>query len=131
MTSDEAKIKLQQIHDDIIAGAGFGAMAKAFSNDPGSASNDGSLGWVNPGEMVPTFEQVMNDTEVGSVSSLFESPFGWHILTVTNRREQDMSDQYRIVQARQALHARKYEEQLEQWLQKIRAEAYVDIKIDL
>ena len=57
-----------------------------------------------------------------------KSQFGWHILEVMERREQDMTAQATRNRATEALHQRKYDEELEAWLRKIRDEAFVDIK---
>ncbi|HCD57304.1 MAG TPA: molecular chaperone SurA, partial [Halieaceae bacterium] len=65
---------------------------------------------------------------VGEISEPVKSQFGWHILEVTERREQDMTAQAIRNRATEALHQRKYDEELDAWLRKIRDEAFVDIK---
>lgn len=106
----------------------FAEAAKENSDDPGSGSRGGDLDWVTPGQMVPAFDKVMLNIAPNQVSPIFSSQFGWHILQVTDTREQDMSQEFREIQAKNALHKRKYEEELDLWLQKIRQEAYVEIK---
>ena len=86
------------------------------------------MGWVSPGEMVGSFEAMMNKTAINGISPVFESPFGWHILQVLGERDQDMTREYRRNLARQALYGRKFDEALELWMREIRAEAYVEIK---
>ena len=108
--------------------ADFPNLARTYSDDPGSARNGGDVGWVSPGEMVGSFEAMMNKTAVNSISPVFESPFGWHILQVLGERDQDMTREYRRNLARQALYGRKFDEALELWMREIRAEAYVEIK---
>ena len=103
-------------------------MAKQYSEDIGSAQEGGELGWTTPGQMVPEFEQAMAVTEIGQISEPVKSQYGWHIIEVTGRREQDMSQQIARNQASEYLHSRKYQEELDAWLQKIRDEAFVDIK---
>ena len=78
--------------------------------------------------MVPEFEEVMLYTEIGEISAPFRSEFGWHILQVEGRREQDMKDEATRAKAMDYLHNRKYQEELDAWLRQIRDEAFVDIK---
>jgi len=106
----------------------FASLARTYSDDPGSARNGGDLGWVSPGEMVPSFENMMKTSALQAVSPVFESPFGWHILQVQGERKQDMTQEYRRNLARQALYSRKFEEELELWQREIRAEAFVEIR---
>ncbi|WP_193432807.1 peptidylprolyl isomerase, partial [Microbulbifer mangrovi] len=89
----------------------------------------GDLGWSNPGQFVPEFTQAMNNTPVGELSMPFRSQFGWHLLQVEGRRQQDMTDQYIRNQAANLLRNRRYEEELQNWRQEIRDQAYVEIKL--
>ncbi len=109
-------------------GADFGEVAKAYSDDPGSASTGGELQWVSPGEMVPEFEQVMRASAINAVSAPFQSQFGWHILQVLERRQQDVGERVQEAQVRQILFRRKFEEELESWLREVREDAYIEIK---
>ncbi|HEX5362502.1 MAG TPA: peptidylprolyl isomerase [Fluviicoccus sp.] len=118
----DLRARLEKTPDD------FPTLARTFSDDPGSARNGGELGWVSPGEMVPSFEDMMNRTPVNGISPVFESQFGWHILQVLGERDQDMTKEYRRNLARQALYGRKFDEELELWQREIRADAYVEIK---
>ena len=124
----QAEALIQDLHQRAQKGEDFAALAKEFSNDPGSGSLGGDLGWVNPGDMVPEFNSTMHTTPVGGISAPFQSQFGWHVLTVEDRRETDIGEQLQRNQVRQMLSARRFEEELPVWLRKIRAEAYIDIK---
>lgn len=106
----------------------FADLASTFSNDPGSASNGGDLGWVSPGMMVPQFDDMMSKTPVGQISKPFQSQYGWHILKVEDTRQQDVTDQYKRTKARQILAERQFDQELDNWLREIRAESYVEIK---
>lgn len=106
----------------------FFALAKQYSEDPGSALKGGELGWSTPGLFVPEFEQAMGSIALNQISEPFQSQFGWHILQVTDRRMQDFSDEILRNRADNLLRQRKYSEELQVWLQKIRDEAYVEIK---
>ena len=127
---DEAtRRELEEIADKILEGADFAEMAKKHSEDIGSALSGGELGWSFPGKFVPEFEQVMNDTPVNVLSPPFRTQFGWHILQVTERRNQDFSKEIKRSQAESILRERKFEEELQLWLQEIRDKAYVEIKV--
>ncbi len=125
-----ARRELSRIAEQIRNGeATFAEMAKEHSEDIGSALSGGDLGWSVPGKFVPAFEKTMDATEVGEISEPFKSQFGWHLLQVTERRDQDFSEDIRRARAEQILRKRKFEEELQVWLQEIRDRAYVDIKI--
>lgn len=125
----EAKALADDIRARIENGESFADLAREYSDDPGSALSGGDLGWTMPGQMVPAFEEKMNASEIGEVSDPFKSRFGWHILEVTDRREADMSDEYRERQAMRILRDRRFDEELQSWLREIRDEAYVEIRI--
>ena len=120
--------QLNELRERIKAGEDFALLAKEFSEDPGSALNGGELGWSTPGMFVPEFEQTMGSIELNEVSAPFLSQFGWHILQVTERRKQDFSENITRNRAQNLLRQRKYEEELQVWLQEIRDEAFVEVK---
>ena len=129
-SAEQAHKQAIRLHDEIAAGSRqFSDTAAEFSDDPGSARNGGELGWVNKGEMVPEFEDMMLNTPVGELSPVFESQFGWHFLRVDDVRDADMSAEFRRMQATQALQKRRFEEELETWVQEKRSESYVDIRL--
>lgn len=119
-----------ELRKRILAGEEFRALAKQYSEDIGSAMEGGELGWISPGQMVPEFQDAMDKTEPKNVSQPFLSQYGWHILQVEERREQDMTDTMRRKMAENYLFQRKYQDELQLWLSKIRDEAYVDIKLN-
>ena len=120
--------QLKTLTDRIIEGEDFAALAKEFSEDPGSGLSGGELGWSTPGMFVPEFEEIMNTIAVGDISSPFSSQFGWHILQVTERREQDFSQDILRNRAQNMLRQRKYDQELQVWLQEIKDEAFIEIK---
>jgi len=124
----DAKLKIDDIYTKLKSGALFSDLAKAYSDDPGSAQNGGDLSWVSTGDMVPAFENAMLKTPVGQLSPVFQSPYGWHILEVTETRDKDMTEQYRRDVAKQTLYKRQYPAELQNWLSEIRATAYVDMR---
>jgi len=128
LDEESAKNLAQELSNRIRAGEDFADLAREYSEDIGSAQEGGDLGWVSPGQMVPEFESAMADAVVGEVTDPIRSEFGWHILEVTERRIEDFANQIKRNQIANYLREVKYEEELENWLGKIREEAFVDIK---
>ncbi|MDA0630017.1 MAG: peptidylprolyl isomerase [Proteobacteria bacterium] len=128
LNEEQARDLAVLLKERINAGEAFGDLAKEYSDDIGSAQEGGELGWTNPGQMVPEFESAMAAAELNEITEPVRSQFGWHILEVTGRREQDIADDIRRRQVMGYLHDQKYEEELDAWLRKIREEAFVDIK---
>ncbi len=128
MSPDNAKQMIDSLYARLKAGDDFGVLAATYSADPGSAGDQGSLGWVTPGIMVPEFENVMKSTPIGEISPPFQTQFGWHILKVLGTREKDMTQEYRERAARKLLAERQFDTELDSWLREVRAGAYVEIK---
>ncbi len=128
-TKAEARELIHDLRGRIRNGADFAETARAFSDDTNSARNGGDLGWVGAGATVAEFERVMDNIVIGELSQPFQSPFGWHVLQVLERRDTDKSDEFRTRQATNILRNRKFEEALTTWLAEIREEAFVDIKL--
>lgn len=130
VTEDDARARLQGLLERIEQGDDFAALARAHSDDPGTASNGGDLDWVNPGQLVPAFERVMDGLQPGQVSQPFETRFGWHIVEVLDRREHDGTDDYRRARAATEIRERKGNEALENWLRRLREDAYIDNRLE-
>ncbi|MQX53031.1 molecular chaperone SurA [Alcanivorax sp. PA15-N-34] len=129
-SNEQARDQATRLQDQVASGAAdFATIAAEYSDDPGSARNGGELGWVSRGEMVPEFEEMMLNTPQGEVSPVFETQFGWHFLQLQGTRDADMSEEFRRMQAMQALQKRRFEEELEIWVQEQRSESYVDIRL--
>ena len=79
------KNQLQEIRQRVMDGEDFALLAEEFSEDPGSAKIGGDLGWIGLGVFTPTFEETMLNTEIGSISEVFESEFGYHFLEVLEK----------------------------------------------
>lgn len=107
--------------------AGFAQLAREVSED-GSAPQGGDLGWANPGQFVPEFEQVMNQLAVGKISEPFVSRFGVHLLQVTERRDSQLDARQQRELATNALRERKFDQAYEEWAREIRAQAYVEMR---
>jgi peptidyl-prolyl cis-trans isomerase SurA len=105
----------------------FEQLARQYSDD-GSAAKGGDLGWINPGDTVPEFERAMNALKDGEVSGPVQSPFGWHLIQVLARRNQDVTQERQRLTARQAIRERKAEEAFQDWVRQIRDSAYVELR---
>lgn len=127
-TDSQAETMIRDLYQQLQNGASFSALAREYSDDPVSGSDGGNLGWVSPGQMVPAFEQAMLDADIGELRGPFRSQFGWHILEVQERRQKDISGDVRDAEARQAIYRRKFETELQNWLQEIRDEAFIEFK---
>lgn len=128
LTNEEARAKLLKLRADIAGGADFAALAKAHSEDLGTLLNGGDLGWSNPGQFVPEFENAIADAKIGEISQPFKSQFGWHILQVLERRQEDMTQEVLRRKAINLLTSRRFEDELQVWLSELREDAYIDIK---
>lgn len=128
-SSTQARQLAEELHQRLLEGEPFDDLARQYSDDPASGSQGGELGWTQAGQMVPEFEQVMNQTPIGRISPPFESRFGWHILKVEERRTQDFSEEMREAAARNAIRQRKFGEEFDNWLREIRAQAYIERKL--
>ena len=122
-----AEQKINDLYSQLRNGADFASLASTYSDDPGSAGRGGDLDWVGEDQMIGPFEAMMKNTAVGDYSAPFKTQFGWHILKVEGKRQQDVSDEYRRTMARQALYQRLAPQAKEDWLQELRAGAYIQV----
>ena len=125
-SSQEAQRKIAQMRERVQLGEDFATLARAHSEDPGSAARGGDLGWVSPGQMVPEFEKAMDALKPSELSPPVQSQFGWHLIEVLERRDRDVTQERLRAAARQQIHSRKANERFEQWLRQLRDEAYVE-----
>jgi len=125
----QAKDLINSLYERIKSGEEIGILARVFTDDPGSKLDGGELDWAPEGTYDKKFEEVMQKTAIGDFSKPFKSSFGWHILKVLERREKNISEDLLKDKAYGILFQRKYKEQLQNTLEEIRSEAFVDIKI--
>ena len=107
----------------------LGILARIYSDDPGSKLNAGKLDWAPEGVYDENFEKTIKKVKLGEISKPFKSSFGWHILKVLEKREKNISDEMIKDKAFGILFNRKFNEQLQNTLEEIRSESFVDIKI--
>lgn len=122
-----AEQKINDLYNQLRQGADFSALAATYSDDPGSAGRGGDLEWVSEQDMIGPFEAVMKNTSINDYSAPFKTQFGWHILKVADKRQYDASSEYRRNMARQALYQRLAPQAQEDWLQELRASAYIQV----
>jgi peptidyl-prolyl cis-trans isomerase SurA len=129
LSEAEARERLQRLRERIVAGADFAELARLHSEDA-SAAKGGDLGWVAAGDTVPEFERVMNGLKDGEVSPPVQTPFGWHLVQVIERRSDELSEDRRKVLARQQIRGRKADEAYQDWLRQQRDRAFVENRYD-
>ena len=129
VSESDAKHKLVGLRERLANGGSFTELAKTFSQD-GSAPKGGDLGWVYAGDTVPEFERAMNQLKLNEISQPIQTPFGFHLIEVLERRVQDMSSDRRRTAARQTLRERKLDEAYQDWLRQARDRAYVEFRLE-
>jgi peptidyl-prolyl cis-trans isomerase SurA len=127
-TPEKTRAELEKLRLSIANGTEFSKVAKTHSEDPGSKNQGGDLGWQGPETFVPEFQRALDVLEIGELSPVFQTPFGWHVAVVMERRERDRTEELRRSQARQAIFKRKASEELDVWMRQLRDEAYVEYR---
>lgn len=125
----DARNRLLLLKERIENGADFAGLAKLHSDDL-SASRGGDLGWLNPGDTVPEFERTMDSLKPNELSAPVQSPFGWHLIEVLERRDQDVTQERKRLDARRAIRERKSEEAFDDWVRQARDRAYVEYRLE-
>jgi peptidyl-prolyl cis-trans isomerase SurA len=128
---DDATVrqKLAALRERIQKGEDFAGLAQISSEDPGSASEGGDLGWTNPGSFVPEFEQELGKLKENEISEPFRTQYGWHIAQVLGRRQFDNTDELKRRHAAEAIRASHADEETELWMRRLRDETYVEYKL--
>lgn len=127
--SQRAKAKITRLRKRLLAGGDFAHLARTHSDDPQTAAQGGSLGWVRPSRMPPAFAKRLRNLEIGEISKPFRTDKGWVILKVVDRRKRDVTKQRQRRRARRAIGRRRAQARTVVWRQKIRDQAYVDIRM--
>lgn len=127
--TNEALIRLKQLKQRIDSGESFAELAAAHSDDKGSSSNGGELGWISPGMLVPEFEEQLSTLQPGEISQPFLTRYGWHIVQVEERRDFDNTMRFERDQARETLIKRKIEPAIENWVRRLRDESFVEVRL--
>ncbi len=125
---EDSEKELNEIRQRILDGEDFASLADEFSEDPGSAKLGGDLGWLGLGVLASEFETTMLETNIGEISDVFQTEFGFHFLEVLGKRSHELTDDLIKDRAYSMLYARKFDEELENTLRTMRAEAFVEFK---
>lgn len=123
-----ASSKINSLRQQIVKGADFGNLAKANSDDTGSAINDGDLGWSDSKRYVTEFAKAAETLPIKTLSPVIKTKFGFHILEVLERKEIDTSRRALETQARQLILSKKQEQDYDTWVQGLRSSAFIEIK---
>jgi peptidyl-prolyl cis-trans isomerase SurA len=129
--ADDATVKqkLEQLRQRILKGEDFAGLASITSEDPGSATQGGDLGWAGPGSFVPEFDEAVGKLKDQEISEPFHTQYGWHIAQMLGHRQFDNTDELKRRTAMDAIRASKADEETELWLRRLRDEAYVETKL--
>jgi peptidyl-prolyl cis-trans isomerase SurA len=126
----EVRRRLLDLRDRVVKGGqDFGQLARLHSVDS-TATRGGDLGWIYPGDTVPEFERAMALLKAGEVSPPVQSPFGWHLIQVMERRTDESPIERNRLAARMALRERKAEEAYLEWIRQLRDRTYVEYRLD-
>jgi peptidyl-prolyl cis-trans isomerase SurA len=126
----DVRRRLADLRERVVKGGqDFGQLARLHSVDP-SSTRGGDLGWLYPGDTVPEFERAMNALAPGEISEPVQTPFGWHLIQVLERRTDEGSFDRNRLAARQALRERKAEEAYQEWLRQLRDRTYVEYRLE-
>lgn len=124
---EEAKKRLLSLKQRVADGDDFAALARAHSDDKGSALKGGMLDWVGPDDLVKPFQQAMEKLAINEISEPVQTQFGWHLIQVLERENKDNTSDFKKNQIRDIIRKRKIEEETELWLRRLRDESYVEI----
>ena len=130
ITPEEEILKrLNRFRNLIIDGSeSFENIAKKYSED-GSSADGGNLDWVSPGTTLPIFESTYDNLDIDEISMPINTPLGWHIIQVTDRRENDLTEESIKYSARVQLVNQKTELIFKDWIKQLRDQSYVDIRL--
>jgi len=129
LSEAEARHRLVSLRERLVNGASFAELSRLYSQD-GTAAKAGELGWVYPGDTVPEFERAMDALPLNKVSEPVQSPFGWHLIEVLERRMADVSAERKRMIARQALRERRSGDAYQDWIRQLRDRAYVELRLE-
>ncbi|CAG7855922.1 Chaperone SurA [biofilm metagenome] len=127
VNDEEAQKKLLSLKQRIADGDDFATLARAHSDDKGSALKGGSLDWVGPDDLVKPFQQAMDKLGINEISEPVQTQYGWHLIQVLAREDKDNTSDFKKNQIRDIIRKRKIEEETELWLRRLRDESYVEI----
>lgn len=134
MTNDlvgprQAMEQIRDIHKQLIEGGDFAELAKKNSDDVSSANIGGDMGWFVPQTYGERIGQTLSTMQDGEISEPFQTDSGWHILERLGMREKDVTEESIRNAARNNLRQQKMDIEIERFLQQMRDEAFVEIRL--
>ena len=126
--TEPARKLIEQIDQQARSGASFEQLARQYSQD-GSAANGGDLGWIVEGETVPSFEAAVKALQPGQVSPPVRSQFGWHVIRLVDVKGNDTPEQRQRNGMRVALSAEKRAAVIQNLLQQLQQQAFIQIRL--
>jgi len=125
ITDKKAQDNILAIKIRIENGEPFSDLAQSHSDDTMSAASGGELEWAGPGSFVPEFEDKIDTLPLNKISEPFFTQFGWHILEVLGKRNQDNSDIVMKNMARKHLTSSRADEVIDSWIIELKDDNYI------
>jgi len=125
VSEEDARDRLLEFRERILAGEDFTRLARLYSVDYTSGSKGGDIGWMDPGGTVKEYEEATDRLEEGDISEPIRSQFGWHLIEVTGRRTVDETEQNKRQKIYSQLLQQKQREVFDLWKRRLRDEAYI------
>lgn len=129
-TPRQAMDQINDIHRRLMEGEDFAELAREFSDDDSTANIGGDMGWFPPDAYGDRVQQTLATLEEDEISQPFQTQSGWHIMQKTGERETDITEESVRNMARQTIHQRKADQEIQQFLQQMRDEAYVEVRLE-
>ncbi len=120
---------INDLYQQLQNGADFATLAEEHSDDFNSAPLGGDMGWRASNELGPRMGSIVENLDVNEMSSPFQSDAGWHIVKLLDKKQADVTEEFKRQQAEQAIRQRKMQQTIETWVREIRGEAFVDIRL--
>jgi peptidyl-prolyl cis-trans isomerase SurA len=125
ITEEDARKRLLELRERILAGEDFARLARLYSVDYSSGVKGGDIGWLDPGATVREYEEATDQLKEGEISEPVRTQFGWHLIQVTGRRTVDETEQSKRSRIYSELLLQKQREVFDLWKRRLRDEAYV------
>ncbi|OYD22955.1 peptidylprolyl isomerase SurA [Oceanimonas baumannii] len=128
LSEEKAQAMLNDFARSIRNGdATMAQLAEQYSDDTGSAVNGGDLGWASPELYVSSFRDTVTQLQPGELSKPFRSEHGWHLVRLEEKRLQDATEQATEQRAYQLIFNRRFNEEVQTWLDELKDQAYIRI----
>jgi peptidyl-prolyl cis-trans isomerase SurA len=128
-TEEQSIARIEKLREQALAGGDFAELARKYSQDDNTANLGGDMNWFVAGEYGQRVTEVVESLKDGEISEPFRTEIGWHILKREDSRERDRTEEYLRGQAREAIMRRKAEEEFDNYLRQIKAEAYIENRL--